>query len=60
MQDDVVALFAYDRWANTKVLDAKPRAEGSAARSTDAEKKDRRADASKRPRITAQEMQNLG
>jgi uncharacterized damage-inducible protein DinB len=22
MQDDVVALFAYDRWANTKVLDA--------------------------------------
>jgi hypothetical protein len=32
MQDDVVALFAYDRWANTKVLDAKPRAEGSAAR----------------------------
>src|SRR5437588_9563032 len=21
MQDDVVALFAYDRWANTKVLD---------------------------------------
>ena len=22
MQDDIVALFAYDRWANTKVLDA--------------------------------------
>ena len=22
MQDDVVALFAYDRWANHKVLDA--------------------------------------
>ena len=22
MQDDFVALFAYDRWANTKVLDA--------------------------------------
>ena len=22
MQDDVVALFAYDRWANTRVLDA--------------------------------------
>src|SRR5262245_43856607 len=22
MQDDVVALFAYDRWANAKVLDA--------------------------------------
>src|SRR5690242_5329392 len=22
MQDDVVALFAYDRWANRKVLDA--------------------------------------
>ena len=22
MQDDVVALFSYDRWANTKVLDA--------------------------------------
>ena len=22
MRDDVVALFAYDRWANTKVLDA--------------------------------------
>ena len=22
MQDDVVALFTYDRWANTKVLDA--------------------------------------
>ena len=22
MQDDVVALFAYDRWANTKVFDA--------------------------------------
>jgi uncharacterized damage-inducible protein DinB len=22
MQDDVVALFAYDRWANTKVLGA--------------------------------------
>ena len=22
MQDDLVALFAYDRWANTKVLDA--------------------------------------
>ena len=22
MQDDVVALFAYDRWANTKILDA--------------------------------------
>src|SRR6476469_1976370 len=22
MQDDVVALFAYDRWANSKVLDA--------------------------------------
>src|SRR5262249_4281839 len=22
MQDEVVALFAYDRWANTKVLDA--------------------------------------
>jgi uncharacterized damage-inducible protein DinB len=22
MQDDVVALFAYNRWANTKVLDA--------------------------------------
>jgi uncharacterized damage-inducible protein DinB len=22
MQDDVLALFAYDRWANTKVLDA--------------------------------------
>jgi len=22
MQDDVVALFAYDRWANTKMLDA--------------------------------------
>src|SRR5262245_42279351 len=22
MQDDVVALFAYDHWANTKVLDA--------------------------------------
>jgi uncharacterized damage-inducible protein DinB len=22
LQDDVVALFAYDRWANTKVLDA--------------------------------------
>src|SRR3954447_15422095 len=22
MQDDVVALFAYERWANTKVLDA--------------------------------------
>jgi uncharacterized damage-inducible protein DinB len=22
MQDDVMALFAYDRWANTKVLDA--------------------------------------
>jgi len=24
MQDDVVALFAYDRWANTKALDAWP------------------------------------
>jgi hypothetical protein len=23
MQDDVVALFAYDRWANRKVLDAR-------------------------------------
>jgi uncharacterized damage-inducible protein DinB len=22
MQDDIVALFAYDRWANSKVLDA--------------------------------------
>ena len=22
MQDDVAALFAYDRWANAKVLDA--------------------------------------
>jgi uncharacterized damage-inducible protein DinB len=22
MQDEVVALFAYDRWANTRVLDA--------------------------------------
>ena len=22
MQDDIVALFAYDRWANRKVLDA--------------------------------------
>jgi hypothetical protein len=24
MQDDVVAFFAYDRWANTKVLDVQP------------------------------------
>ncbi len=33
MQDDVVALFAYDRWANTKVFDAcrKLTAEGRAA-----------------------------
>ena len=22
MQDDIVALFAYDRWANTEVLDS--------------------------------------